>query len=108
MLAQEFNGRGRILDRFCKVEALIKLKCLLPFRFGLIGQFNSRLLPPKQIRTDGDKSVRGIPITNLPHVGVDAKDFLQHDNARAITAGGQREITVELTFIERRRLKCAQ
>src|ERR1051325_6512391 len=101
MFAQGFSGGGRIFDSFREVETLIKLKGFLPFRFGLIGQHNYPLLAPKQVRTDGHKSPRRVPITHLPHVGVDAKDFLQHDNARAVATGRQSEIGVKLLVIER-------
>src|ERR1051326_2560928 len=100
MLPQEFGSDRRVLHSFREVEPLIKLKSLLPFRFGLVSQLNSRFLAPKKVGTDRHKSVCCIPVTHLPHVLVNAKDFLQHDDARAITTGRQSKVGVELSVIE--------
>src|SRR5215510_180114 len=100
MFAQEFRSRRRIFDSFPKVEILIKLKCFLQLSFRFVSQLDARLLPPKEIGTNRHDSMRGIPITHLPHVSVDAKDFLQDDYSRTITARRQRKVTIELFVIE--------
>src|SRR5258708_1894908 len=45
--------------------------------------------------------MRRVPVANVSQVLIDAKDFLQDDNARTITTGGQGQIGVELTSIKR-------
>ena len=101
MLAQEFK-RGRcILNRLHFIKSLVELKRSLPSGFRLIGQFNAPLLSPKQVGTNRDKPVRRIPVANVPQEFIDAKDFLQDDNARSVTSGGQRRVGVKLSAIKR-------
>src|SRR5260370_6211273 len=101
MFAQKVDGRRRVLNCLRLIETLVERECSLPFRFCLISQLNAWLLPPKQIRTKRDKSMCGVPVTNLAHVFIDAKDFLQDDNARAIGARGQSKVAFQLSAIER-------
>ena len=47
----------QILDALVLVEAVHQRERLLPFRFGLVGEVHARLLPPEQIRRDGDEAL---------------------------------------------------
>ena len=93
MLSEEFHRGGRIFDSFPYIEALIKRKCLLPIGFRLVSQLNSRFLSPKEIGTQRDEAMRRMPITNAAHVFIDAKDFLQDDDAWTKPARRHREIS---------------
>ena len=44
--------------------------------------------------------MRRVPVTNVAQVLIDAKDFLQDDNARTVTAGGQGQIGIKFAAIE--------
>src|SRR6266567_9015714 len=100
MLAQKFQrGRG-ILDGFCFIEALIERECFLPFGFALVSHIDAALLSPEQIGTDGYESVRRIPIANIAHVFVHAKDFLQDNDAWAKATGRQSHVRIKLAAVE--------
>src|SRR6185295_9932994 len=64
-------------------------------------QFNSALHTPEEIRTQRDKPMRRIPVSNTTHEAVDAKDLLQHDDTWSIPTRRQGKIAVELAAIER-------
>src|SRR6185295_15803916 len=64
-------------------------------------QFNSALHTPEEIRTQRDKPMRRIPVSNTAHEAVDAKNFLQHDDTWSIPTRRQGKIAVELAAIER-------
>jgi hypothetical protein len=66
----------------------------------LVRDVDASLLPPKQIGTDCDKSMRRIPIAHVAHELINAKDFLQHDHAWTIATGRQREVSIELATVE--------
>src|SRR5204862_6904074 len=100
-LAQKFQRRCSIVDGLVDVETLIKLKRLLPLSLALIRQFNTGLLAPEQIRANRHEPARRVPVGNDAQKLVDAKNFLQDDNARSVTARGQSEIRIELTAVRR-------
>jgi hypothetical protein len=64
------------------------LKCFLPFGLRLVSDVDAPFLSPEEIGTNGDESVRRIPIADLAQVLIDAEYFLEDDNAGAVTAGG--------------------
>src|SRR5580765_6719440 len=101
MSAQKFNCGGGILDSLRFIQALIKRESLLPFRFRLIGHIDAAFLAPKQIGTNRHEAMRRIPVADLPHVLIDAKDFLQDDDAWPITAGRQSDMRVKFAAIKR-------
>jgi hypothetical protein len=100
MLTQELHRGGRVFYRLRFIESLIKLKRFLPFSFRFVSNIDAGLLPPKEIRADGDKPVRRIPITNITHDLIHAKNFLQDDDAWPETAGRQRQVGAEFSAIE--------
>src|SRR3546814_9455698 len=70
-------------DAGVDVEGVIQGKGLLPVGLGLVEQFDIRFLAPVEIRADSDIARGGQIVTGLPHVGIDAEDFLDdHDGGR--------------------------
>src|SRR2546423_12616133 len=99
MLSQKVHGGGRIFDGLSFVQTLVKLDCLLKVIIA-VRQLDAPLLTPKQIWTNRDKAMRRVPICDAAQKFIHAKNFLQHDDARAKAARRQRHVGVELSTVK--------
>src|SRR6185503_1955034 len=97
---QEFKRSGGVFDGFVFVDLLVKLDCFLPV-VAFVCELDVALDSPEEIGAESDEAVRGVPVGDAAHVGVDAEDFLEHDDAWAIAAWGHGEIGVEFSAVKR-------
>src|SRR2546423_10185686 len=99
MVSQKLDCRSRILNGFGFINFLIVTNSLVPV-VAFVSELYAALDAPKQIRTDGYKAMRGIPVSHAANVVVDSVDLLKHDDAWSITTRGQGKVGVELTAIQ--------
>src|SRR5437764_6519054 len=99
MFAKKFNRGGRIFDSFGFIETLIELYRFLKVSIA-VRQLHAPLLPPKQIGTDSDKTVRCVPISDAAQEFVDPKYFLQDNDAWPEARRRQRDVRLEPSAVE--------
>src|SRR5215212_1043300 len=100
MLSQKLKRRRSVFNGLGLISLSIKLDGFTPV-IAFVSELDTGLGAPEQIRNKRDKPMRCIPVSNLAHEAVDTKDFLEHDDARSITARRQCKVAVELAAIER-------
>src|ERR1043165_8266550 len=97
MFAQKLErGRG-VFDPFRLVKSFVEIDRLVTVGSS---QLDVTLQAPAQVRTQCDKPVRPVPVSNTADVVVDAEDLLKHDDAWSIPTRGQGQVAVELVAIE--------
>jgi len=78
------------------VIGLIKTKSVLPVGVRVDAEVDARLLTPKQVGRDGNKSLRGEFVAGLADVGVNAEQLLQNDDSGSRQDLRSRDICTEL------------
>jgi len=61
------NRGSNVLNALVWIKFSKQIKGLLPFGVGLVGQLDTRLYPPEQVRTDGAISAGREIIANVAH-----------------------------------------
>ncbi len=92
--AQHLQCVGGILDRLIGVEALIIAERLVEIGLG-IAELNARLHSPEQIRREHHIAFLGVIVGDFAHRGINAKDFLQQQDAGTRSRCRNRQISLE-------------
>src|SRR4029077_3647300 len=79
--AQRLDGRGDVPHPLGDVEFLVELESPLPIGLAL-PELDVLLDAPEQIRAEHDITLGGVEIGDIAHMLIDAKDFLDEDEAR--------------------------
>src|SRR5690349_16119414 len=98
MLSQKVERGGGVFNGLRLIDLLIKLDGFLPV-VAFVSQLDTGLDAPEQIRHERDKAMRGVPVSDVAQILIDAKDFLEHDDAWSITTRRQCQVTIKLPVI---------
>ena len=77
------------------LETLHQAEGLGPVFLAFVRELDARLQAPKQIGGQRETAARGMGVADFTHHVVDAENFLDDDDAWAVTGCGRGEIAAE-------------
>src|SRR5579864_1549735 len=87
-----------VLDTAILIEAPHQVEGAFPLRVGAVAELHARFQPPEKIRREREIAARREFVGNRSHHGIDAENFLNHDQPRPSSRDWRREIAAELAI----------